>query len=190
MDFNEINKYLREQGKDIDVTTLASIIEAYTVAYKKWLLVKDKEEAIQNLISRLNYHQRGALKSSELMGFKVKVGDVCYIDFGEAYITEAGYQHFGLVVSYYNSKALVIPMTSNEQMYQQSYCPKTFPIGKQHLFRLGYVKGLNKKSVLFLNGAQYINTARVIEIKGYIHPKSELFQNIKRQFLNVMKLND
>lgn len=130
------------------------------------------------LLSEINYDIRANYKSSELNGFKVKTGDICYIDFGKAYINEAGYQHFGLVLNCYNSKALVVPMSSNQLMYNQSYCEENYPYGKPHLFRLPQVSGLKRKSVLFLNDIKYINTARIIEVKGHLDPKSSLFTSI------------
>lgn len=130
------------------------------------------------LLSELNYESRYEYKSSELNGFKVRVGDICYVDFGQAFINEAGYQHFGIVMGYCNSKALIIPMSSNISMYYQSYCEHTFPNGKRHLYRLPDLEGLKRKSVLFLNDMKYINTARIIEVKGNIDPESELFKDI------------
>lgn len=38
-------------------------------------------ELTRYLLTELNYEQRCTLKSSELNGFKVRIGDVCYIDF-------------------------------------------------------------------------------------------------------------
>lgn len=145
-------------------------------------------ELKRNLISEFNYEKRKEMKSSELVGFKVRIGDICYLDFGKAYINEAGFQHFGVIISINNSKAFVVPMTSNASMYDQSYCSKTYTCGKKHLMRLGDIEGLNKKSVLFLNDAKYINTARIIEIKGYIDPKSELFYEIKQRLKECLNI--
>ena len=150
----------------------------------------DFAELKRHLISEFNYEQRKEFKSSELVGFKVKVGDICYVDFGKAYINEAGYQHFGVIVSLNNSKAFIIPMTSNHSVYQQSYCSKTYLCGKKHLMRLGDVAGLNRKSVLFLNDAKFINTARIIEVKGHIHFNSELFQEIKRRLRECINIDN
>ena len=133
------------------------------------------------LLSEFNFLERKTFKSSEAVGFKVKLGDICYIDFGPAYVTEAGYQHFGIVIGYSNSKALVVPMSSNQSMYYQSYCEQTYPNGKIHLYRLPTINGLKKQSVLFLNDIKYINTARIISINGSINPKSDLFLNILKR---------
>lgn len=167
--------YLSGNSKKID---LDEIVDYYFESKKNQLKTMNKRHLSRLMISKLNYEIRSEFKSSELMGFKVKVGDICYIDFGRAYITEAGYQHFGIVIGYCNSKALVVPMSSNYTMYNQSYCAKTFNNGKKHLYRLPELNGLHKKSVLFLNDIKYINTARVIEVKGHIKTTTVLFQDI------------
>ncbi len=158
---------------------LTEISKGYLDYVNRKMGIMSEYELTRYLLTELNYEQRCTLKSSELNGFKVRVGDVCYIDFGKAYITEAGFQHFGIVIGYYNSKAFVVPMSSNYKMYLQSFCEKTFPNGKQHLYRLPSISGLTRKSVLFLNDAKFINTSRIIEVKGHISPKSGLFMDIK-----------
>ena len=172
---SEMITYLNGSKKDID---LNQIVDYYL--YKKEVQLKEmnKRKLSRLMISKLNYEIRSEYKSSELLGFKVKVGDICYVDFGRAYISEAGYQHFGIIIGYCNSKALVVPMSSNALMYNQSYCQSTFPRGKKHLYRLPTLNGLHKKSVLFLNDTKYINTARIIEVKGHIPVKSNLFKDI------------
>lgn len=171
----EMIAYLSGNQKDIN---LEEIVNYFLKKKKERLRSMNKRQFSRLMISELNYEIRSELKSSELKGFKVKVGDICYIDFGRAYITEAGYQHFAIVIGYCNSKALVVPMSSNYSMYNQSYCPRTFPNGKMHLFRLPPLDGLHKKSVLFLNDVKYINTARVIAIKGHIATDTKLFKDI------------
>lgn len=167
-------KYLQEDN-DVD---LDEILRYYIQFRYSKMCQENKYILARTLISEFNYDIRSEMKSSELLGFKVGVGDICYIDFGNAYITEAGYQHFGIILGYNNSKAIVVPMSSNISMYNQSYCEKNFPNGKKHLYRLPELKGLKRKSVLFLNDIKYINTARIIEVKGKIDPESPLFKDI------------
>lgn len=153
---------------------------------EEWELLGDKEFQ-QELLSEINYRCRRKYKSSELIDIKVRQGDICFIDFGKAYINEAGYQHFGLVLNSFNSKILVIPMSSNESMYRQAYCEKDFPYGKQHLLRLGVVEGLNRKSVLFLNDLKFINSARIISVKAHLDVRSELFGRIQKRVRETLR---
>lgn len=174
---NEIRKLVRVLKGDSEVK-IENLIDYYLNHLEDKFYDMSNYQVAKIIISELNYEKRRDFKSSELNGFKVKVGDICYIDFGRAYINEAGYQHFGIIVGYCNSKALIIPMSSNYSMYQQSFCAKTFPNGKRHLYRLPDLEALSRKSVLFLNDMKYINTARIIEVKGHLDPNSELFKDI------------
>ena len=115
-------------------------------------------------------------------------GDICFIDFGRAYITEAGYQHFGLVLKVFNGKAFVIPMTSNHEAWLKAYDEKDNPEGLKHLYRLGYVEGLYKESVLFLNDGKYINTARIIDVKGNLPVNGIKFRDIQKHFIEGLTL--
>lgn len=172
---NELIMYIRGENRDLNID---EIVEYYLQSQKDKFSNLSSFHLAKLLISEMNYDMRSQFKSSELVGFKVNVGDICYIDFGKAYISEAGFQHFGIIVGYKNSKALIVPMSSNVSMYNQSYCSETFPNGKRHLYRLPMLDGLRKKSVLFLNDIKYINTARIIEVKGRICPNSSLFKDI------------
>lgn len=144
------------------------------------------ENLNHNMISEANWHLRSQLFSAEEVGVQIAIGDICYIDFGQAYINEMGYQHFGLIMSMCRHKALVIPMTSNEAQYESAYDATKNPMGKIHLMRLGLVAGLVKPSVLFLNDMKYINTARVIDVKGHIDIHSSLFHQIQQRMLQMI----
>ena len=70
----------------------------------------------------------------------------------------------------------------------KAYDEKDNPEGLKHLYRLGTVEGLYKESVLFLNDGKYINTARIIDIKGRIDPESERFKRIQHSFIAGLTL--
>lgn len=148
------------------------------------------DTALSNMISETNWVERSGYFSGEEMGIFVKPGDICYMDFGQQYLNEAGYQHFGLIMSICSKKALVIPMTSNPSTYAKAYDPIDNPHGKKNLMRIGKVEGLYKMSVLFLNDIRYVNTARVIDIKAHVTPESPLFRTAQKRMLEVMFTND
>lgn len=139
------------------------------------------KEGVQRLVSEKNYNTRRNIASSKSLGFSIQPGDVCYTDFGQAYLYEAGYQHFGLVLSVVHFKALIIPMTSNPQTYKKSLTSEG-----TYLFPLGTIEGLYKESVLFLNDAKFINTARIIDVKAHIDVNSSLFISIKKKFKSLI----
>lgn len=138
------------------------------------------KEAIPRMISEDNLRKRRHINNCLELGMNIRVGDICYIDFGEAYINEIGYQHFGLIVTIFHNKAFVVPMSGNHGAFQQAYS-KDNPSGKRHLMRLGKIRGMNKESVLFINDAKWINTARIIDVKAHLDRKSDLFKDIKER---------
>lgn len=148
------------------------------------------QNAGNSMISEANWMERSGYFSGEDMGIFVRPGDICYMDFGQQYLNEAGYQHFGLVMSICSKKALVIPMTSNPATYAKAYDPIDNPEGKRNLMRIGKVEGLYKMSVLFLNDIRYVNTARVIDIKAHVTPESPLFKTAQKRMLEIMFTND
>ncbi len=144
-------------------------------------------EHLQNsMVSERNWMERWNLSSSADLGITVRLGDICYTDFGQGYLYECAYQHFGLVVAIYGNKALLVPMTSNEQQYQNAYDAKENPGGRRHLMRIGKIPGLSKASVLFLNDMRFINTARVIDVMGRIDPSTDLFIEVQERILQIL----
>ena len=141
-----------------------------------------------NLISEANWMIRSRCTSAEDLGMKVVPGDICYMDYGQAYLNEAGYQHFGLVVSLCHKKALVIPMTSNAVTYSRAYDPKDNPGGLKYLMRIGRVEGLTKPSVLFLNDTKFVNTARVIRIMAHLPVNGKLFHTVKERLADLIQV--
>ncbi|MDO4465602.1 MAG: hypothetical protein Q4C49_01175 [Bacillota bacterium] len=139
-----------------------------------------REEVYDYMVSKLNYCSRKEKEINDSIPY-IEEGDICYIDFGNAYINEAGYLHFGLVLSLNNRKAFVVPMTSNEKTVSAS-------VYKDHLFPFPKVEGLNKKSALFLNDAKWINTARIIDVKAHIDPMSALFLKIQQSIIDLIVL--
>ncbi|MEE3487663.1 MAG: hypothetical protein VZT48_06130 [Bulleidia sp.] len=139
-----------------------------------------------NMISEANWIMRAKQRSAEDFGIYIEPGDICFMDFGQAYINEMGYQHFGLVMSVCEKKALVIPMTSNPVQYARAYDPVHNPAGRKHLMRIGKPQGMARPSVLFLNDLKFVNTARVINPQSWIDPEGELFREVQRRMTEVM----
>lgn len=171
----------------IKYPVLREAIEDYIVNVKNEYRAMNAKQARDSLLSEYNYQMRAKLKSSRSFGLDISAGDICYIDYGKAYISEVGYQHFGLVLKVYCGKAFVIPMTSNAVNYELVYDPISNPTGLRHLMRLGKMDGLYKYSVLFLNDGKFINTARIIDIKAHLDVDSELFKQIFERFIDCLR---
>ena len=141
-----------------------------------------------HLVSEANWLNRKDARSCVQLGVKAKIGDICYIDFGQAYLNEAGFQHFGVILSFCNGKAFVVPMTSNPVTYKMAYDPIECPNGRRYLMRIGLIEGMKKESVLFLNDCKYINTARIIDVKATIPENSALFRHIVNRVKECLML--
>ena len=156
-----------------------NIIEETIDQFQNHISKLNSKEAAKILLSTQNYIQRSMLKIHET--FEVNVGDVCYIDFGQAYLNESGFQHFGIVISKLNGKVFVVPMTSNPYTYAQAYDRIENPTGRKHLMRFGQRNGLNRESVLFINDCKFINPTRIIEIVGHLDINEPFFIKIQKR---------
>ena len=163
--------------KKTETEALQAYMQSRTDLYSA-LLPQNVEGA---LLSDANWIIRGHYAGGDELGIEVIPGDICYMDFGQAYLNEAGFQHFGLVINTWCRKALVIPMTSNESTYEKAWDERENPFGKRNLMRLGIVDGMEKPSVLFLNDMKFVNTARVIEIRTHIDVYGELFHTVEER---------
>lgn len=169
-------------GKPIEKSYWDTLWNQYIAEKNGDYQVEKLQVTIPRMISEHNFRQRRVANNCKELGVRIKLGDICYVDFGEAYINEIGYQHFALIVSLFHNKAFVIPMSGNHNAYLQAYS-KTNPNGKKHLMRFGKMKGMNKESVLFINDAKWINTARIIDVKAHLSIKCSLFQEIKARVI-------
>lgn len=166
-------------------STHKKITSQARIAEEQLLEGLNESEVYDYMLSKLNFCQRKQMYSSLEAKVYVKVGDICFTDFGLAYLSEVGYQHFGLVLAMKNGKIFVVPMSGNSSAYHRAYDPVSH-MGKRHLMRLPEIEGLNKASVLFLNDAKWINSARVIDVKAHIDPNSHLFDKIKKCVMQMM----
>ena len=153
------------------------------------MMQKEELEHCKNLralyISMVNHLNNHEMHNCNERGVDIRVGDVCYIDFGNAFIEEIGFQHFGIIMSICRNKAFVVPMSGNKKAYAQAY-DKNNPNGKKHLMRLNKIGSMNKHSVLFINDSKWINTARIIDVKGHLKRNSQLFHEIMERVKDMI----
>ena len=133
---------------------------------------------LPNMRSEAMWVLRSRCRSGRDVGVEVRRGDICWLDYGQTFNQEMGYQHFGLVLALCNHKALIVPMTSNASAYERAG-DTVHP--SVHLMRIGQQPGMNKPSTLFLNDIRFINTARILEIRAHIDPEGRLFQEVLRR---------
>lgn len=186
MEIEELSSYLKEGNLDRKAKEQGywqDIWQMYVQESSKIYGCLSTKEALVRLISEVNFKNRAQAVSCEELGVWIRVGDICYIDFGINYINEAGFQHFGIIMCIKNNKVLVVPMTSNEKTYREAQEKGIKP----HLMPIGKIEGMYRESTLFLNDSKFINSARIIDVKAHIPPTSELFKEIKQRFHELIR---
>lgn len=153
---------------------------------KQFMKGMDFSERFEYLLSNLNYFRRKNSKSTLEFGTRVKVGDICFIDYGHAYNMEIGYQHFGLILEQCNGKYFVVPITGNDNKIMNRCDDET----KKNIMLLGKLDGLKKVSACYLNDAKWISAGRIIDVKGHIYEDSILFKNIKNRVYDLLDSNN
>jgi hypothetical protein len=171
---------IRNASKHQDrVNEQALMIQETMQSMKGFLHQQHPKEAARMLLSMHNYIQRCSLDTHHT--HDVMAGDVVYVDFGQAYLNEAGYQHLGLVLATFNGKIFVVPMSSNPDTYHMAFDADDNPHGRHHLMRFGQRCGLNRPSVLFLNDCKFINPNRIIDFIGFLDTTEPLFTHIQQR---------
>lgn len=91
-------KIIKQQNIHKKITSQARVAE------EKLLSGLNENEVYDYMLSKLNFCQRKQMYSSLEAKVYIKVGDICFTDFGLAYLSEVGYQHFGLVLAMKHGK--------------------------------------------------------------------------------------
>lgn len=182
----EAKKWINEKNHVLKEKNLGPIIEDAFYQERMMVLKLQDKEIFDYMVSKMNFCRRKEL-CSKLLDIDVKKGDLAYIDFGMAYQHEIGYLHFGLVVATNREKVFVVPLSGKYKAYLEAYDEKDNPQGKRHLMRLGFIPGLTKVSVLFLNDAKWINRSRIIEVKAHIDVQEKLFKNVQSRIIEMIR---
>lgn len=156
----------------------------YLECYEDFIKRMPKNQLRRECISGLNRVKRIDYWSSLELNVRLKPGDICYFEYGQAFLNEAGYQHFGLVISIHKAKAFVIPMTSNTEMVEKALSEENRK--ENHLFYIGKLEGMHKPSVLFLNDCKFINTCRIISTTAHLPRKSKMFEDIRDSLKTII----
>ncbi|MBP3853543.1 MAG: hypothetical protein J6D18_03130 [Erysipelotrichaceae bacterium] len=170
----EPKEWMMNKKKMMDPQGLSLLIRETSQLEQDMLDTLNENEVYDYMVSKMNFCQRKQVISCQDMGVHIRIGDICFIDYGLAYLWEIGYQHFGLVLSMKNGKAFVVPVSGSARAFRQA-------AQKEHMMRLPLIRGLNKPSVLYINDAKWINTARIIDVKAHIDAEGALFKSVKQQ---------
>lgn len=180
---NKVQKFLIEENP----MKANQMINEYLNAFREYLYSLSMHEIRRECISGLNRIERRDAISSLELDIRIRVGDIVYVDFGQAYLNESGFQHFGLVLALFSYKAFVIPMSSNYKTIKNAPNYPGVMDSKNHLYYIGKPEGMHKESVLFLNDAKFINTARIIDLISHIPVESEVFLEILSVYREIFE---
>lgn len=133
-------------------------------------------EQFDYFLSKLNYIRRKNAVNSLDFNVIIRVGDICFIDYGHSYQQEIGYMHFGLIVAQNRGKVLIVPITGSN-----TKTVHTFEEGNEHIVQLGKIEGMRKVCACYINDAKWLNSARIIDVKSHIPVDGELFKSIKNK---------
>lgn len=181
----EAKKWISEKENILKGKTLGPMIEDAFYQERMMVLELQDKEIFDYMVSKMNFCKRKEMYSCKPFDIEVKKGDLAYIDFGQAYQHEIGYMHFGLVITVSRGKAFVVPLSGKYKAHLEAY-DETNQRGKKHLMRLGYVQGLTKVSVLFLNDAKWINTSRIIEVKAHLDTNGKIFKEAQKRTIEMI----
>ena len=173
MNFKNLRQYVTDENKNKAITAQPF----YPLIKKEYMNVCSNlfescstAEGIGSLVSEINY-KTNAKKASDFIkniSLELSSGDVCLIDFGKQYTYECSFVHLGLVIGISQKKLFVVPMTSNKRTLEKAQEQSSDHLAV--LLTSDLTEGhIDKSSVLFLNDARFINSARIIEKVGHIN---------------------
>lgn len=175
----EPKEWMQNKNVVLSNDKLDMLIEQVREEENEFIESMPQQEVYDYMVSKLNYLRRKNAGTCKEFNVLIRQGDICYIDYGQAYICESGYLHFGLILSIYNSKVFVVPLSGNMKKASQVFGKEK----KNHVYRIGKIPGMSKVSSVYLNDAKWLNSARIIDVKAHIAQDSELFKEIKRRTL-------
>ena len=113
MELKELQEILdkdEKKGKIVEKAYWEELWQHYIEEKSQDYRSLEVKDAIPKLISDMNLRERRNITNCNELGVDIRVGDICYIDFGEAYIYEIGFQHFGIIMTLFHNKSFVVPM--------------------------------------------------------------------------------
>ena len=162
--------------KTVKENHLAGVLVAHHMddLIETYLMMEEKnlEPSYYGLRSEMMYH--GILVKRPLLSYtKAQL---------QKYCDERGIRY------YIDSTNLSDEYTRNRIRHSinKAYDPYDNPHGKRNLYQLGKLPGMNRESVLFLNDARFINTARVIKIMAHLDTGDRRFSDIQNRLKAIL----
>lgn len=114
---------------------------------------------------------------------KVKVGQVCVVDYGKTYKGEIGYIHPGLCIGKKENKYLVIPMTTGKNWRSTCYHPANNPNQTKQYRQSCVSEGFSKDGVLLIDDMKFISGGRILDLLEVINETA--LKEIQKQAFSI-----
>lgn len=178
-DLKEIKGYTQNiyKNKKKEAKKSPNIILAimqYTYNYTQGLKRQNAYNAASILYSDMNWIKKCHLSAAiDEDGNEInpKIGHLYYIDYGNTFKNEIGYQHHGVCIGKSKNKVLVVPTRSGTDVFERSYHPIDNPEGEKAFRRGLHSEGFLKDCVLLIDDVKYISSARIDKESGIINKK-------------------
>lgn len=154
-------------------------IEKYLSNFREYLLSLKVYDTASLLIAEQDWLKRKDFS----INYNKLVGRILKVDFGKVYNCENGYFHYGVCISEFDDKYLVIPMTTSNDEIKIAYHPTYRVTGEKRLYLLKKEDGNTKDAALYVNDAKFISNGRIISVGKKI--KEEAFRHICNLFFEV-----
>ncbi len=113
----------------------------------------------------------------------INPGSIYYIDFGNTFSDELAYFHHGLCIGKKDGKILIVPMTSGNKYFSNSYHPINNPAASKKYRQALASEGFGKDCVLKLNDAKFISPGRIDKETGLIN--ENILKQIQEQLFSI-----
>lgn len=113
-------------------------------------------------------------------------GDIVMCDYGLGFYDEVGYYHAGLILSKWDRKYLIVPITSSATIFNSAAVYKD---NKYIIVPSGHaVNGkLTPNSTLVLSDMKWVSSSRLFKTIGSMDVESEFFKHIKDTAIEMLR---
>lgn len=173
----------REARKTSSIILAAiQLMENYIKGIKN-LSAYDAASLILSDSNWMRHNRRSDFLDDKGKKIVINPGTIYYIDFGNTFSDELAYFHHGLCIGKKDGKILIIPMTSGNKYFSNSYHPVNNPAASKKYRQALVSEGFGKDCVLKLNDAKFISPGRIDKETGLIH--EDILRQIQEQLCSI-----
>lgn len=173
----------REAKKTSSIILAAiQLMENYIKGIKK-LSAYDAASLILSDSNWMRHNNRSDFLDDNGRKIVINPGSIYYLDFGNTFSDELAYFHHGLCIGKKDGKILIVPMTSGNRYFSNSYHPINNPTASKKYRQALESEGFEKDCVLKLNDAKFISPGRIDKETGLIN--EDILRQIQEQLCSI-----